>query len=1129
LDIQCEETKYESESLRKIFINEFSYNSEIDDINYSLFISAIIRTLFQPYKKYDYDLVQMADSISEVKDNRFGIFTHIKKIIRILVQTLNNDQRGFSYAALSHCKDKSVRQTELFKISDEANKVRDNFGVIIKINPNYTKMLRDCFGPKSHFFNGMDIVINNAISQKEQVKDLISQFCDNENNISSLKIEKFVDVTWNNYRERNSWKISGDARGNFIKSIKDRLNILLNWLLLIDSENNVNIDVNDFENKRQELKGSLEEIIQIINNGNITSPQHILLQMLNRIYNIINLQEDFTDKWFYKEFLLTNNIELDNNLVPILNNVKNFDPWQRVIVHIISPHCSFEEALQNHINLDNYGYALHIINYLSSLNQNCLYTEDQLMKLINQVKNEYKIKYESFKSEFELAFMYGQVEELRKEEIIKLSEDFLNLFYEKFDFGLGEKFLSILKDLLNKEIAKKYKYYIKEAQRLSTGKDLNLYPIIRDIDTMIKNKNFTVAEEYLQLLREGNKQVDLSGSNETDYHNLFLEEYNSIFNRCMKYNGSDLKKYTMKEVSIIKEKYRENNLKLAARDLESMQNLINSWPNDLSSAQNKVSFVGTLFTELNFTILKCTPNEKNGKLEDVRCSVADLYIKPQERNLNDYAHPIDIFGTNISDKITVISLFGGLGAKEIIDTLTNKLHFEGTTIVLLDTHLSLQDRRTLAQAFKTKTSWQHPFVVIDRVLLLFLASFLKADRLEAFLKCTLPYTYCQPYNSSGTGGIADEMFFGRKREINALLDMNGKNLVYGGRQLGKTALLHRIQSIANKPEDKSFAIFIDASPCIKSEQLLERIVIQLTEMKIINGNPNTWEKLRMAIEGSFNREKFEKLYLLIDEADDFIKDDMSHGYLSLKELRILKDNLKNKFKFVLAGLHNFSRLLKHEDNGSLAQFGEPVCIKPMSPYDASRLLKKPLLYIGYKFEKEDQQLPMILSRLNYYPGLLHLFCSKLIDTATHNYDEYFRIPTNPPYILTEQILRDIIQKNDMTDEINKKFMLTLHLDKRYLKIAQCLAYFYEEYPNQEGYSPQMVKQLCDEWEVKSLYKQDVNFVNNLMKEMDELGVFSVVTNDIQIENIKYIFRKYSFYKAVLGNTEDMLEKIIEDE
>ena len=103
------------------------------------------------------------------------------------------------------------------------------------------------------------------------------------------------------------------------------------------------------------------------------------------------------------------------------------------------------------------------------------------------------------------------------------------------------------------------------------------------------------------------------------------------------------------------------------------------------------------------------------------------------------------------------------------------------------------------------------FLILDEILFEFIAR-LEGDRFRAFLGCTLPYSYANPYNPVTHTGLSVplEMFYGRERLALELTTMrNGTSIIFGGRQLGKTALLKRVQEEFTDPDMRRFAWFID--------------------------------------------------------------------------------------------------------------------------------------------------------------------------------------------------------------------------------------------------------------------------------------------------------------------------------
>ena len=156
------------------------------------------------------------------------------------------------------------------------------------------------------------------------------------------------------------------------------------------------------------------------------------------------------------------------------------------------------------------------------------------------------------------------------------------------------------------------------------------------------------------------------------------------------------------------------------------------------------------------------------------------------------------------------------------------------------------------------------------------------------------------------------------------------------------------------------------------------------------------------LEEGFDKGIIIQLHLFIDETDDFLLEVSADNYSFLRPLVDLQRKTKNKFKFVLAGLHNVARS-KHalDNNGLLPQLGAPLCIKPLSPTDARKLVERPLSYLGFKME--SRELALILANTNYYPGILHFFCYTLVQSISDKYKTYYSAANgNPPYSIKDE-------------------------------------------------------------------------------------------------------------------------------
>ena len=234
----------------------------------------------------------------------------------------------------------------------------------------------------------------------------------------------------------------------------------------------------------------------------------------------------------------------------------------------------------------------------------------------------------------------------------------------------------------------------------------------------------------------------------------------------------------------------------------------------------------------------------------------------------------------------------------------------------------------------------------------------------------------------------------------------------------------------------------------------------------------------------FRKDEITALLLLIDESDKFLGDFKDDEYNALRPLVSLRRATTNRFKFVLAGLHNVCRAKEaFGPNSVFGQMGEPLCIRPLSSTDALQLLTRPLRYLGFDV---DDRLESILALANYYPGILHFVGYKLVENLTGRYMDYYRAANgNPPFGLQDDQLGSIMNSADLNNSINEKIRLTLRIDPRYFMLARCIAWYYYEEPelNRQGYSVDDIKTAAGCLDIKCLKDEGQDKYEELLQEL----------------------------------------------
>ena len=458
----------------------------------------------------------------------------------------------------------------------------------------------------------------------------------------------------------------------------------------------------------------------------------------------------------------------------------------------------------------------------------------------------------------------------------------------------------------------------------------------------------------------------------------------------------------------------------------------------------------------------------------------------------------------------------------MVDTITG-MNLGELTIVLVDYFVDLADRRKIAEDFHG-TSGQNSFIFIDWVLAIYLALHQDTVRLPVLLKCTLPFTTYQPFVSGG-GPTADEMFCGRTIELSSLINPNGACVVYGGRQLGKTALLERTASRCSNPQNREYAVYSNINNCKSEKELVKKISGDIaTNTNLPRLNTDSLQDFCNDIQTLFNSNRIISMHLLMDEADDFLESISNENYIALQPLIDLKRVTKNNFKFVLAGLHNVCRAKNAtKNNGVFGQLGEPLCIKPLSPTDALQLLSRPLRYLGFKIARYPH-LETILTQTNYYPGILQFFGYKLVENLNVNYSKYYRAANgNPPFTLQDDLLGELISSSDLNKSIADKFRLSLELDERYFMIARCIALLHYEQDEKKlnwmGYKVGDIIRTAGEFDIHILSNLNRDDYVLLMDEMVDMGILS------RPEPGYYRLRRSSFIQIIGPNYDAVFEEI----
>ena len=383
---------------------------------------------------------------------------------------------------------------------------------------------------------------------------------------------------------------------------------------------------------------------------------------------------------------------------------------------------------------------------------------------------------------------------------------------------------------------------------------------------------------------------------------------------------------------------------------------------------------------------------------------------------------------------------------------------QGAVIVVYLNSLTVAERQTVRRDLWNANL---TIAVLDETLLAFLAQY-EGDRFREFLEASLPFTAANPYNPETTGWgarVAREMFYGREelaRELAAMRD--GTSLIFGGRQLGKTALLRRVQETFSRPDLRHFAWFIDLkdrgyvgvddpADAKDSRDVFQILYDKFKQSDILDERVDAagWDQMRQIILDAFDEDLDLQVLAMFDESDAFLQSDWDSGSSAVESFRSLMDNTGNRFKVVFAGLHNVQRFA-HRPNNPFPNLGyNPNSprrggIGPLDDHEARSLVEQPFSLLGFRFE--PLVVDKILSYTNRHPSLIQFFCHELIRSYRGG-----NIDGNPPFDIGIDHVDRVYRTHGIQEGIKRRFEETFKLDPRYHVISLTMI-LYQERPTQ---------------------------------------------------------------------------------
>lgn len=1007
------------------------------------------------------------------------------------------------------------------------NEYIENYVPADKRNPRFLFLGQVLFTKKSDLSTLMEFAKNDDRANVELVADeLATTFIKDgapvdAGNIDHNKLNAYIDLGWKKAGDLMqtamvSSKLYGVYRSNISKKIEKIIDSVAAWVAAVrmtaGGMNNRSV-----ENYKQHSKNWLKlakdakkEVMSTENQNGIAVGLSAVAGVLDDCIAYFRGEGQvpaLARKYYYIQLLSDGDMILNDNLLPYVHRrsrtLSAFDPAQKLLQYASeNMRRSAEDRLseiltsreeKNH----DYASAMQICDFLTECaGKSMSETKEEILAANSTGNIDYALN--SFREDLELAQGYGMLDNMdgRKEQILADVEETYKICDASGNYGYFFRMVDAYRKQIVED-SKDRKAAVEEMYRKVTAPDSG-YEVSDKmkvkIEQMINRNNYTVAEDLIGRVQSG----DISDAfAESSMENDYLDDFIRTFSNW----------------------YRMGNIQAQAKTPELAAN----WIKEKNGVAGEARITAIL-ESMGFKPASVV------KLKDKQNDTYEIRLKaPKTRKKDAYQHPISAFGSEAErTSFHVVCLYGKYTVTELKNTIcTNGL--TKNTIVFMTHKFPMPDRRVLAHRMHTEMQGK-TVLVVDQPLMMYLATNCKTSMMpQALMQIAVPYASYQPYIPSSNSDIRTEMFNGRKKELFEIESPTGANIIYGGRQLGKSAILKMAARELDRDENGDRALLVD----IRFNNVTEAAK-NVSRTLIANGilepyqETDNWDDLTYALRVKLASENAPAyLLLMMDEADAFIADCKNYGYAPIARLKALQEMPGHRFKFVVAGLRDVIRFTKGAaaGNNSVLPQLRAITVKPFEYNEAKSLIEEPLWYLGFRFdEKTEPLVNTILANTNYFPGLIQLYCEKLVDAlAKSDYAGYDRGMT-PPYVLSERHIKKVLADEDFQKEVREKYFITLrHADDNYYHIlAYLMAYLYMK-NGTDGYSPAELWKLACELDIRKIADRDIGEVRALMEEMCELNVFRKAVGDAE----RYIFSRYNFYQMLGDSIDEIENKLME--
>ncbi|WP_293156077.1 MULTISPECIES: sigma-70 family RNA polymerase sigma factor [unclassified Microcoleus] len=1008
-----------------------------------------------------------------------------------IIAKYGDGQRALDIKAIKKAKDQADVQKSLDELHQNIEAWWFQAQKKDMIYPPAKKVWQDWLKPDELIHSLVFPVLQKDLSKLSAIKQKVNQLSDES------QIDSEIEKTDRKIRSSRRDSMMGKAVIQFRDRVREPVELVRKWIEI--QESRLDRRDNYLQKEAKQLKEDIEKlqntVIKELDAFEETKPPVFILAGIaccrKAVKDIGNLfdpdtelptAEPYPRHILHAELLRMPSLSIDDDweldtanseagIKGILELVKNdIWDWQKAF--------DMQSYICSSTTVGNHEATAQIIEYLEhnpELTLDLAQLKDERNNRIEECQGILQEQVETTSKQLERAVAFGLLRETDRTAYAAQIESIKNALETTRRFSEKIELLRAIDEGIN---AKRQEQIDRVSEQLESLQQTGIADADRTrICSVLEQGDILTAEEYIDMLKKGRSLPEPEKKREAFKDFFEHDQYTAIEKVLQDYKKQELIADISKGKNIAKIQMPQG------AQAKKAAEMLDAWLAAKGRNQVTEKDANQILSNLGFHIKSVTV-KKLGNYTWIDVNSEPIF--DQNRC------PVSAYGSAANGHYRILCVWDRPNEQDLLNAVGETALGEPVFVFHFG-RMTVKRRRDLADLCRQRRS---TFIVIDDVLMLYLCGEQKT-RLPVLFDCTLPFTFLEPYKTAA-GEVPPEMFYGRVRERESIINPEGSCLIYGGRQLGKTVLLKYVQRTFHATDAGRNALFLDIKEIGRKQQLdkiWHLLNEELDQLQIpdTNRRNSVRESSLQRIKSWLEFDTQRRFLLLLDEADNFLEADGKEDFPRCDEFRKLMTETHRRFKVVFAGLHNVLRTTR-QANHPLAHFGTPICIGPLlnngEMRAATALVERPLASLGYHFESEDL-IQRILWQTNYYPSLIQLYCEQLLKHITSPDVPTFDPKISPPYAIASRHVEEAYQSQDLRKNIRDRFKLTLGLDPRYEVIAYSIAHGSQENETgmEDGFSVSWIReQVLYWWSEGFVGRSSEDEILALLEEMVGLGV-----------------------------------------